>query len=98
MASRILRFSAILLGLFAANLAAATCTDSDGDGYFVEEDCGASRDCNDGSSSTHPGAAELCDGYDSDCDGFVDDAPGCGSACTAPAAGAATLVTRETSQ
>jgi hypothetical protein len=58
--------------------------DSDGDGYgnplatstactapagYVADD----TDCDDSSSATHPGAAEVCDGEDNDCDGTVDE-------------------------
>jgi hypothetical protein len=42
--------------------------DRDGDGF-------ACLDCNDGDPAIRPGAAEVCDGVDNDCDGFVDDAP-----------------------
>ena len=37
--------------------------DSDGDGYDM------TLDCNDSSSAIHPGADEVCDGIDQDCDG-----------------------------
>lgn len=50
--------------------------DGDGDGEPPPV-CGGS-DCNDANASIHPGAAELCDGVDSDCDGAEDaDAVGC---------------------
>lgn len=42
--------------------------DADGDGSF------ASVDCDDADPGVHPGAAERCDGVDSDCDGDAMDA------------------------
>lgn len=44
----------------------APVVDLDGDGYATD------ADCDDTSTSRHPGAAELCDGADDDCDGVVD--------------------------
>jgi len=41
--------------------------DVDGDGYTFDEDC----DDNDG--DIHPGADEVCDEIDNDCDGAIDD-------------------------
>lgn len=41
--------------------------DSDGDGYV------ASEDCDDDNASVFPGATEICDGLDNDCDELVDD-------------------------
>jgi cysteine-rich repeat protein len=50
--------------------------DVDGDG-FAPGTCTTSGlmggDCNDTNSSVFPGAAELCDSIDNDCDGMVDD-------------------------
>jgi hypothetical protein len=56
---------------------AADCVDGDGDGYVVcvgcdptsEQLCG---ECDDGDPAIHPGATELCDGVDNDCDSIVD--------------------------
>ncbi len=41
--------------------------DADGDGYDREVDC------DDEDPQRHPGADEVCDGLDNDCDGFLDD-------------------------
>jgi len=53
---------------------AATCpngTDLDGDGYGLG--CPAGKDCDDTDPLVHPGAKEVCNGADDDCDGQIDD-------------------------
>jgi hypothetical protein len=42
--------------------------DADGDGYTV-----AGGDCDDANASVYPGAIEVSNGIDDDCDGFVDE-------------------------
>jgi len=44
--------------------------DNDGDGF---SEC--SGDCRDQDPAVHPGAVELCDGVDNDCNGLIDDGP-----------------------
>jgi hypothetical protein len=64
--------------------------DSDGDGYgdpaagveTCEPAAGSTldgTDCNDADAGIYPGAAEVCDGADQDCNGAVDDNPVDGS-------------------
>jgi len=45
-------------------------SDSDGDGYQIGEDC------NDADSAVNPGALEICDGIDNDCDDVIDEESG----------------------
>lgn len=65
--------------------------DADEDGYFDGDDC------NDGDATIYPGATEVCDQVDNDCDGKVDNdctnlegggGQGGGSGGTAPTGGA----------
>jgi hypothetical protein len=54
-----------------------TCTDADNDGYGNPGDAscpnGAAEDCNDSDPDSYPGAPELCDNLDNDCDGSTDE-------------------------
>jgi hypothetical protein len=54
--------------------------DSYGDGGVALASCSApagyvsnTTDCDDGTSTVHPGAAEVCDSVDQDCDGLIDE-------------------------
>ncbi len=54
-----------------------SCTDADRDGYGRSGESACAfppADCDDGSAATHPGAPDLCDGADNDCDGPADEA------------------------
>ena len=51
-----------------------TCQDYDEDGVY-NADCGGS-DCDDFRPEIHPGAEEVCDGFDDDCDGMLGEGEG----------------------
>ena len=49
------------------------CVDADGDGYYGREGCDTKVDCDDEFDTVYPGAPEVCDGMDNDCDGVTDE-------------------------
>jgi hypothetical protein len=61
--------------------------DADGDGYGATETLTAcdrpdgwaegADDCDDAAAGVNPGVAELCDGYDDNCDGTIDEIGAC---------------------
>ena len=57
-----------------------SCDDRDGDGYFAGPGCVVGPfDCNDQNAAVHPGATEVCNGWDDNCDGQIDE--GCNRIC-----------------
>ena len=65
------------------------CIDNDGDGYGKY--CTAGLDCADNNSAVHPGATEVCNGIDDDCDNATDE-EGCTISTTTTTMGATTSV------
>lgn len=66
----------------AENTTGVVNCDADNDGY-ADWDCDNNGvedelDCDDGNKSINPGAVELCDGEDNDCDGVIDEGGACG--------------------
>jgi len=54
------------------NYMIATTLDADNDGYG-DDDCFAGADCDDSDPAVHPGAAEVCDTIDNNCDGNINE-------------------------
>lgn len=66
---------------------AQTCIDRDGDrfGNPGEPGCpaGPATDCGDRNPLVFPGATEVCNGWDDDCNGLIDDSALCARSCEA---------------
>jgi len=52
------------------------CTDNDNDGYATGGDWCGLLDCDDSDPNIHPGATEVCNGKDDNCDGIIDNING----------------------
>jgi len=73
--SRVARASAAEINGSARPAVNVGCEDRDGDGFG--RGCAQGPDCNDQDPRVHPGQQEICNFRDDDCNGDVDDAPGC---------------------
>ncbi len=49
------------------------CTDNDKDNFYAQKNCGTEVDCDDANKFIFPGAEELCDFRDNNCDTKVDE-------------------------
>jgi len=67
----VLILTAVLVLVFSCGSSGNSCTDQDGDGYGSR--CSPGSDCNDRDYYTHPGAPEVCDGIDNNCNGQIDE-------------------------
>lgn len=56
-----------IISFFGLGISECLPQDLDGDGYTVDQ-----GDCDDSNAAIYPGAIELCDGLDNNCDGVVD--------------------------
>ncbi len=61
-------------------VSAPECTDMDQDGYG--KNCPAGPDCDDADRDIHPGAPEICDSKDNNCDTTIDEGFSLGGLCT----------------
>ncbi len=85
---------AALVGTFESFVIAQPCVDRDGDGFgnpgVVTCPFGSTTDCSDRSPTAFPGATEVCNGLDDNCNGQIDEAASCTRACNAASESALT--------
>ena len=62
----------LILSLLASSLSVGCSRDRDNDGY--KSGVGEGADCDDEDADINPGATEICDGADNDCDTVIDEA------------------------
>ncbi|MDQ7008363.1 MAG: putative metal-binding motif-containing protein [Acidobacteriota bacterium] len=74
MSARYLRTGLVSLAgiLLALPIRGQVCQDLDADQALAGHQCAEAEDCADRSWTRRPGAAEICDGFDTDCDGTLD--------------------------
>ena len=58
---------------YVINNRCVTCEDNDNDGFYSNSGCGTQPDCNDNDPVINPGAEEICDGIDNNCNGMFDE-------------------------
>ncbi|MBI4163144.1 MAG: lamin tail domain-containing protein [Candidatus Aenigmarchaeota archaeon] len=72
-------FDSVIIGNATQN-----CTDADHDGYnATSQFCSNGNDCNDSNPAIHPGAAEVCNYIDDNCNGQIDENFDVGQSCKA---------------